>query len=122
MSFLSHFVQAKPDIKHWKCQSCCKRITLKAHAANHKKQSSSMSCRAMGFVHINKKQTAPVSEQLPEVNNQDDGDELDLYDIMDQEKMEPDGLSDNLDQDQDGEFLQMGDDMDRILDSIKKKN
>ena len=52
MSFLSHFLQAKTPKKPWKCRNCFKLFTLKAHAANHKRQSVNLSCRRKGFAHI----------------------------------------------------------------------
>ena len=50
MSFLSLFKQPKKLVKPFKCRSCKCRSLIKAHAANHQRQSSSLLCRKLGFV------------------------------------------------------------------------
>ena len=52
MSFLSIFNQAEQVSKPWECNSCRKRFLLKAHAANHQRQSNSSQCRTRGFCRV----------------------------------------------------------------------
>ena len=66
MSFLSQFNQAKPIIKPWKCCSCNRRFKQKAHAVNHQRQTSSLSCRAMGFCLADEPTADPESIEVVE--------------------------------------------------------
>lgn len=59
--FLSHFAQAKEVHKPWKCLGCVRRFKLKAHAANHVRQSKHVSCQRLGFENTDKKQSAERS-------------------------------------------------------------
>ena len=60
---MSYFKQPAPLVRPWKCRNSRKGFTLKAHAANHKKQSSSQGCRAMGFEHV-VRSPSPVEREI----------------------------------------------------------
>ena len=56
MLFLALFRQPVAVPKPYVCRACRTRFRFKAHAANHKRQSSSIVCREKGLEH---------EEQLP---------------------------------------------------------
>ena len=59
----------------YKCLNCKGRFRLKAHAANHRKQSSKRRCREMGFVVVeqsgNENLSAYPALALPEQEDED---------------------------------------------------
>ena len=62
LSFLSHFRRPRTIVKSWRCLGCNTRFTLKAHAANHQKQSQSITCRREGFIYDLVESMRPVKE------------------------------------------------------------
>ena len=62
MSFLSHIRQPRTIVKPWRCIGCNTRFTLKAHAANHQKQSQSITFRREGFIYDLVEPMLPVKE------------------------------------------------------------
>ena len=59
--FLSYFAQAKEVHKPWKCRGCVRRFKLKAHVANHVRQSRYVSCQRLGFENTDEHQSVQRS-------------------------------------------------------------
>ena len=134
MSFLSHFRQPAPVHKPWMCNSCRRRFKIKAHAANHQRQSCSVSCRSMGFSFVSSQamesdNKESIVDDLVE-NNEVAGDntgaqdsdahqlgnsdcELDMESYTDDES--------NLAQEEHAIFP-FGDDVDEMEQDVKKDN
>ena len=49
MSFIDLFKQPKVIHKPYKCKHCYQRFRFKAHAVNHRRQTTNARCRDMGF-------------------------------------------------------------------------
>ena len=62
MSFLGHIRQPRTIVKPWRFIGCNTRFTLKAHAANHQKQSQSITFRREGFIYDLVEPMLPVKE------------------------------------------------------------
>ena len=121
MSFMSLFVQAKSPNKPYKCRSCSKRFTMKAHAANHKKQSSSASCRRMGFIHVGMLENSFISPRDVQQDSQIQGEVNEMEELEFEELKIQNEPGVEFNEDQVDEVLQIGDELESVVDALKQE-